>query len=67
MNWTSTDKLVKMSMLKAKEHWVTDQCNDVEWNLKPNYTEKSHQVVRDVTSRNKQGRLKFILNKTVIV
>ena len=49
-----------MRMLKAKEDWISDQCNDIEQNLEANNA-KAYQVVK-VTS-NKQGRLYTILDK----
>ena len=46
------DKQVKMSMLKAKEDWISDQCNDIEQNLEANNAKKAYQVVKEpVTSR----------------
>ncbi|XP_071487324.1 uncharacterized protein [Diadema antillarum] len=60
--YRQADKRVKKSMLKAKEDWITDQCNDIERNLKANNTKKAYQVVKDLTS-SKQGRPSTILDK----
>ena len=60
--YRQVDKQVKMRMLKAKEDWISDQCNDVEQNLKANNAKKAYQVVKGPTS-NKHGRLNTILDK----
>ena len=54
----------KMRMLKAKEDWISDQCNGIEikQNLEANSAKKTHQVVKRLTS-SKQKRLNTILVK----
>ena len=59
--YRQADKQVKMRMLKAKEDWISDQCNNIEQNLEANNA-KVYQVVKGLTS-NKQGRLNTILDK----
>ena len=51
-----------MRMLKAKADWISDQCNDIEQNLKANNAKKSYQAVKGQTS-NKQGWRNTILHK----
>ena len=51
-----------MRMLKAKENWTSDQCNNIEQNLEANNAKKACQVVKGLTN-NKQGRLNTILDK----
>lgn len=60
--YRQADKQVKMSMLKAKEDWITNQCNDIERYLEANNAKKAYQVVKDLTS-SKQGRPSTILDK----
>ena len=60
--YRQVDKQFKMRMLKAKEDWLSDQCNSIEQNLKANNAKKAYQVVKGLTS-NKQGRLNTILDK----
>ncbi|GFR81943.1 hypothetical protein ElyMa_004083600 [Elysia marginata] len=49
-------------MLKAKENWVNNRCNDIARNLRVNSTKKAYQVLKDL-SNNKQGRPSTILDK----
>ena len=60
--YRQADKQVKMRMLKAKEDWMSDQCNDIEQNLEANNVKKAYQVVKELTS-SKQGGLNTILDK----
>ena len=41
--YRQADKQVKMRMLKAKEDWIADQCNNVEQNLQANNAKNTHQ------------------------
>ena len=47
--YRQADKQVKMRMLKEKEDWISDQCNDIEQNLKANNAKKIYQVVKGLT------------------
>jgi sorting nexin-29 len=60
--YRKADKQVKTSMLKAKEDWITEQCNAIETNFKTNNTKKAFQVVKNLT-RSKQSRPSTILDK----
>ena len=60
--YRQADKQVKMRMLKAKEDWISDQCNDIEQKLEANNVKKAYQVVKGLTS-NKQGQLNTTLDK----
>ena len=60
--YRQADNQVKMKMLKAKEDWISDQCNDIEQNLEANNAKKAYQVVKRLTS-SKQGQLNTILDK----
>ena len=52
-------------MKGAKENWIEEQCSETEENLGKNNNKRAHQVVKDLTSVKKRGKL--LLSKTAQV
>ena len=50
-------------MIKAKENWIKDQCQEIEENLKQNNSKKAYQLVKELTC-TKQERTTTIQDKT---
>ena len=49
--YRQAEKQAKMRMLKAKEDWISDQCNNIEQNLEANNAKKAYQVVKGLTKQ----------------
>ena len=60
--YRQADKDVKMSMRRAKEEWIANQCNEIEDNLSRNNTKKAYNITKELTS-NKQNRPSSIQDK----
>ncbi|XP_022239106.1 dynein heavy chain 8, axonemal-like [Limulus polyphemus] len=54
---------IKKGMMKAKENWVEEQCNEIEENLNNNNSKKAYQLVKYLRTI-KQGRTTTIQYKT---
>ena len=60
--YRQADKTVKNNMREAKEKWISNQCNDIERNLKTNNTKEAYRIVK-VLANSKQSRPNTILDK----
>ena len=49
-------------MKKAKENWIGEQSSEIEENLRKNNSKRAYQLVKDVTTVNKD---KLLLSKIV--
>ena len=57
------NRKVKAELRKAKEHWIHQQCEDIERNLRNNNTKKAYQVIKELTSANQRKRVIAIQSK----
>ena len=46
---------IKKGMVKARETWIEEWCQEIDDNLRKNNSKKAYQLVNDLTS-SKQGR-----------
>ncbi|XP_068671034.1 uncharacterized protein [Montipora foliosa] len=56
------NKLVKKEMVKAKEKWIQEQCEDIETNLMKNNSKKAYDTVKTLT-KPKQSKVNTIKDK----
>ncbi|XP_068691590.1 uncharacterized protein [Montipora foliosa] len=56
------NKLVKKEMVKAKEKWIQEQCEDIETNLMKNNSKKAYDTVKTLT-KSKQSKVNTIKDK----
>ena len=53
---------IKKGMVKARETWIEERCQEIDDNLGKNNSKKAYQLVKDLTS-SKQGRTTTIQEK----
>ena len=53
---------IKKGMVKARETWIEERCQEIDDNLGKNNSKKAYQLVKDLTS-SKQGRTTTIGDK----
>ena len=53
---------IKKGMVKARETWIEEQCQEIDNGLWKNNSKKAYQMVKDLTS-SKQGRTTTIQDK----
>ena len=73
-DYSSMNKTVKKEMIKAKEKWVQEQCEDIESNLTRNNSKKAYETIKTLTKAklNKVNTIKdkdgeTIMEKTKIL
>ena len=49
-------------MIKMKETWIEEQCQDIDENLRKNHSKKAYRLVEELTC-SKQGRTTIIQDK----
>ena len=60
--YSKVNKQVKKEMVKAKEKWIEDQCEDIENNLSKNNSKKAYDTVKNLT-KPKQSKVSTIKDK----
>ena len=58
----AVNQQIKKGMVKARETWIEERCQEVDDSLGKNNSKKAYQLVRDLTS-SKQGRTTTIQDK----
>ncbi|XP_076468950.1 uncharacterized protein LOC143299552 [Babylonia areolata] len=61
--YRAVNQQIKKSMIKAKENWIKEQCQEIEKTLKQNNSKKAYQLVKKLTS-TRQERTTTIQDKT---
>ena len=61
--YRAANQKVKKGMIKARENWIEDKCQEIEENLRQNNSKKAYQLVKELT-RAKQERTITIQDKT---
>ncbi|XP_068734478.1 uncharacterized protein [Montipora capricornis] len=60
--YSKINKLVKKEMVKAKEKWIQEQCEDIETNLMKNNSKKAYDTVKTL-AKPKQSKVNTIKDK----
>ena len=60
--YSKVKKQVKKEMLKAKEKWISDQCEEIEQSLKLNNSKKAYDTVKNLT-KPKQAKVSSVKDK----
>uniref|UniRef100_A0A673NAR0 Reverse transcriptase domain-containing protein n=1 Tax=Sinocyclocheilus rhinocerous TaxID=307959 RepID=A0A673NAR0_9TELE len=61
-NIKQVNQAIKKGLIKSKENWTEERCQDIEDSLKKNNSKKAYQLVKDLTN-TKQGRTPTIQDK----
>ena len=60
--YKAVNQHIKKSMVKARETWIEERCQEIDDSLGRNNSKKPYQLVKDLTS-SKQGRTNTIHDK----
>ena len=60
--YKAVNQHIKKSMVKARETWIEERCEETDDSLGKNNSKKAYQLVKDLTS-SKQGRTTTIQDK----
>ena len=60
--YKAVNQQIKKGMVKARETWIEEQCQETDDSLGKNNSKKAYQLVKDLTS-SKQGRTTTIQDK----
>ena len=62
--YRKANRRIQKAVKKAKEDWISAQCEEIETCLNKNNSKRAYQLVKDLTSE-KQGRSSTIQDKSV--
>ena len=60
--YKAVNQQIKKGMVKARETWIEERCQEIDDSLRKNNNKKAYQLVKDLTS-SKQGRTTTIQDK----
>ena len=60
--YKAVNQQIKKGMVKARETWIEERCQEIDGSLGKNNNKKAYQLVKDLTS-SKQGRTTTIQDK----
>ena len=60
--YKAVSQQIKKGMVKARETWIEERCQEIDDSLGKNNSKKAYQLVKDLTS-SKQGRTTTIQDK----
>ena len=60
--YKAVNQQIKKGMVKARETWIEERCQEIDDSLGKNNNKKAYQLVKDLTN-SKQGRTTTILDK----